>query len=540
MQKITTTKFAVYFFLLMVIGISRMVAQQRPNVLLIMADDMGYSDIGCYGGEINTPNLDRLASNGLQFKQFYNTARCCPTRASLLTGLYPHQTGIGGMVGGNSKIPAYAGDLNDQCVTIAEALGQSGYTTYMTGKWHISKSTSPEDRHNWPIQRGFDKFYGTITGAGSYFNPATLTFNNDAVSVSQKDDFYYTNAISDSTITFLRDHFSNSPERPFFFYVAYTAPHWPLHALEKDIKKYKGIYSKGWNALRKERIKRMKQMGLIEEEWTLSEPTTGIQDWNEVEDQDWELRRMMTYAAQIDAMDQGIGRIIDYLEQTGALDNTLILFLSDNGGCAETFDRHTDWVRRYGPKTTLTGKEVIYGNEKEAIAGNPDTYMSYGEGWANLSNTPFRYYKHYGYEGGVATPFIVHWPNGLSGKKGFCSEVASILDVMPTVLEATNTAYPAVYNGNSIKPLEGESLLSAFTGKHLERKNWFMEHEGNRAVRNGKWKLVSAINKEWELYDMEKDRTETKNLKNQYPERANELENLWNSWARRIEVYPNK
>jgi arylsulfatase len=310
--------------------------------------------------------------------------------------------------------------------------------------------------------------------------------------------------------------------------------------LEKDIEKYEGVYSKGWDTLRKERINRMKQIGLIDKEWLLSEPPKDIPSWTDVENKDWEIRRMKTYAAQIDAMDQGIGQIIDYLDQNNLLDNTIILFLSDNGGCAETFNQETEWVRKYGPKTTLTGKEVIYGNESSAMAGTPDTYMSYGEGWANLSNTPFKYYKHYGYEGGVATPFIVHWPSGLSRKNEFVNEVASILDVMPTVLEATNTPYPVVYNGHSIKPLEGESLLSVFAGKQLERKNWFMEHEGNRAIRNGKWKLVSARNKEWELYNMEKDRTETKNLRNKYPQTAKELETLWDSWAQRVGVYPNK
>ena len=540
MHKTATRRLVIYLFLFMAVAIIRVDAQKRPNVLLIMADDMGYSDIGCYGGEIQTPNIDKLAANGLRFKQFYNTARCCPTRASMLTGLYPHQTGIGGMVDDNSEIPAYAGDLNRQCVTIAEALGRDGYATYMTGKWHISKSTSPEDKHNWLKQRGFDKFYGTITGAGSFFNPATLTYNNNAVSISTKDNFYYTNAISDSTVTFLQNHNQKIPDQPFFFYVAYTAPHWPLHALEKDIQKYDGVYSKGWDKLRKERIRRMEQMGLINKEWELSEPSPDIPSWQDIENKDWEIRRMKTYAAQIDAMDQGIGKIIDHLKRNNLLDNTIILFLSDNGGCAETFDSSTEWVRRYGPKTTLEGAEVTYGNDTDLMAGTPDTYMSYGKPWANLSNTPFRYYKHYGHEGGVATPFIVHWPKGFSEKNKFRDEVASIIDIMPTILDITNTPYPLNYNGISIQSMEGESLLPVFAGNHLTRKDWFMEHQKNKAVRSGKWKLVATANGDWELYDMEKDRTETNNIRDRYPDMAKNLEEKWNTWAWRTKVLPRK
>lgn len=511
-----------------------------PNILLIMADDMGYSDIGCYGGEIKTPNLDRLAGKGVRLTQFYNSARCCPTRASLLTGLYPQQTGIGGMVGGNNPLPAYAGDLNNQCVTMAEALGKNGYATYMTGKWHIAKSTSTTDIHNWPLQRGFQKYYGTITGAGSFFDPKTLTYNNTPVSVSEKDNFYYTNAISDSTVTFLKEHLKKSNETPFFFYVAYTAPHWPLHALEKDIKKYEGIYSAGWGKLRNERIKRMQQMGIINKDWKLSEPGSMVASWEAVEKKDWELQRMMTYAAQIEVMDQGIGRIVDFLEKSGTLENTLVIFLSDNGGCAETFNEADKWVQAYGPEKTLNGDKVFYGNNNDLMAGSPNTYMSYGPSWANLSNTPFRYYKHYGFEGGVATPFIMHWPNRFSKINKIRDEVASIIDVMPTVLAATNTPYPLTYNGHSIQPMEGTSLLPVFDGKHLKRKTWFMEHEGNKAVRDGKWKMASTGNGKWELFDMDKDRTETNNILSQNPKIGQKLEKMWNEWAWRVHVLPRK
>ena len=251
-------------------------AQKQPNIVLIMADDMGFSDIGCYGGEIKTPNLDKLAENGVRFTQFYNNARCCPTRAALLTGLYPHQVGVGGMVGHGY------GDLNNKCVTIAEALKTNGYATYMTGKWHVADSNTNDDIHNWPIQRGFDKFYGTIKGVGSYFDPYTLTNNNENVKLKPDDKFYYTDAISDSTVTFLDQHFKEKANKPFFFYVAYTAPHWPLHALEKDIAKYEGVFDKGWDVLREERLVRMKKMGIIPKSTKLSQRDFRATEWNSV------------------------------------------------------------------------------------------------------------------------------------------------------------------------------------------------------------------------------------------------------------------
>jgi len=513
--------------------------EKQPNIILIMADDMGYSDIGCYGGEVKTPNLDGLAQNGLRFTQFYNNARCCPTRASLLTGLYPHQAGIGYMVDGSSKHPAYQGDLNNDCVTIAEVLKENGYSTYMTGKWHVAKSVSPDDKHNWPNQRGFQKFFGTITGAGSYFDPATLTSNNNSVEIKSEDNFYYTDAISDSTVTFLQKHFSEKPGKPFFFYVAYTAPHWPLHALEEDIEKYNGVYSKGWDEVRESRFKRMKEIGIIDPNWKLSKRDEQVPKWEDAEKKNWEERRMMTYAAQIDNMDQGIGRILDQLKKEGELDNTLIIFLADNGGCAESFNSDTEWIRRYGPKTTFEGNEVIYGNDNELPAGSPGTYMSYATPWANVSNSPFRKFKHYGYEGGVSTPFIVHWPKGFTAKNKFQKEVGSMIDVMPTILDAADIDYPSIYKDNTIQPVEGESLLPVFQGERLNRNQWFMEHGGNRAYRKNNWKIVGmSNNKSWELYNLKEDRTETVNLATEFPEKLDSMSNEWEQWAWRVKVFP--
>ncbi|MBN1846876.1 MAG: sulfatase-like hydrolase/transferase, partial [Sedimentisphaerales bacterium] len=284
---------------------------RRPNIILIMSDDMGYSDIGCYGSEIETPNLDALAANGLRFTQFYNTARCCPTRASLLTGLYPHQAGIGHMME-DRKLAGYRGDLNPNCLTIAEVLKLAGYRTYMTGKWHVTPCRRDQlSKHNWPCQRGFDRFFGTIHGAGSFYDPNTLTRDNEFI--VPDEDFYYTDAISDNAVRFLQDHHNSDGDRPFFLYVAYTAAHWPLHALPKDIAKYRGKYDQGWDALRRQRLERMVELGLVDAKWRLSERDESVPAWQDARRKDWHARRMEVYAAMIDNMDQGIGRIVKTL-----------------------------------------------------------------------------------------------------------------------------------------------------------------------------------------------------------------------------------
>jgi arylsulfatase len=398
-----------------------------PNIVLIMSDDMGFSDIGCYGGEINTPNLDRLAGNGLRFTQFYNTSRCCPTRAALLSGVYQHQAGIGLMTG-NKNLPGYKGELGRDVVSIAEALGTAGYRSYMSGKWHVTRFTRPEGpQDNWPMQRGFSKFYGTITGAGSFYDPATLCRGNTFITPVndpkyKPDTYYYTDAISDNAVAFLGDHAKETPEKPFFLYVAYTTAHWPMHALPKDIAKYKGKYDKGFAPIRAERLKRLKAAGLVDSSTELSPQSD---DWEKVKDKPWESRNMEVYAAMIDNMDQGIGRIVAEIERQGKLDNTLIVFLQDNGGCAEGFGRYTPKkpYRKYKPlgpdqfqtkiwppMQTRDGRALRTG--PGVMAGPEDTFIGYGRGWANVSNTPFREYKHFVHEGGVSTPLIVHWPAG--------------------------------------------------------------------------------------------------------------------------------
>ena len=493
----------------------------KPNILLIMADDMGYSDLGSYGSEIDTPNINRLADEGLRFTQFYNAARCCPTRASLLTGLYPHQAGMGGMVVGNpeSREPGpYQGYLNDNCLTIAEVLKNAGYTTLMSGKWHVG-----EFRPVWPVDRGFDRYYGLISGAANYFN-VTRAKNPNARRVMAQDDqalplptenFYMTDAITDHAVNMLQEY----TDGPFFHYVAYTAPHWPLHALPEDIAKYKGKYKQGWDELRKERYERMVNMGLIDPEWKLSERDDAALAWEDVPDKELMDLKMAVYAAQIDRMDQGIGKILKTLEDQGRLDNTLVLFLSDNGACHESGALGRDF----------------WGNGVEP--GGPDSYQSYGRSWSNAGNTPFRLHKHWTHEGGIATPLIVRWPQTIKSGGELTHQPGHIIDFMATFVDIAGAVYPTEYNGNAILPQQGKSLLPIFQGETREPHDYlFWEHERNRAVRHGNWKLVARDSGEWELYDLEADRSETTNLATKHPELVNQLESKWMEWANTIGV----
>lgn len=517
----------------------------RPNIVLIINDDMGYSDIGCYGGEIDTPNLDRLADNGLRFTQFYNSPRCSPSRASLLTGLYPHQTGIGILTYPTGP-EGYAGDLNQQCVTIAEVLKGNGYRTYMSGKWHVSSNlTEPTD--SWPKQRGFDEFYGTIIGAGSFYNPNTLTRDNDNIEQEAVDDesFFYTDAISNQAAINIKKHMENGNDEPFFHYVAYTAPHWPLHAHDEDIAKYKSRFDDGWDQLREQRMQRMIEAGIIESDWKLTERDASQPEWEKAENKEWLLRCMEVYAAQVDRMDQGIGKIMDALEETGQLDNTLIIFLADNGACAEDIPENVSMEELVNElmiarSHTRAGEEVIIGNQPEIMPGPENTYQSYGVAWANLSNTPFRLYKHWTHEGGVSTPLICHWPEGIEETGGFRRTPGHLPDIMATIVDITGASYPEEFNGNKIPHFEGQSLTGVFTSDSLPERPIFWEHEGNSAVRLGNWKMVREYPNDWELYDMEQDRTETHNLSGLYPEVIKDLSEKYDKWAVRCGVIPRE
>ena len=498
----------------------------RPNIIVILADDMGYSDIACYGGEIETPNIDRLASNGLRYRQFYNCARSCPTRASLMTGLYPHQAGMGWMAAADMQRPTYQGYLNNQCVTIAEVLNDAGYGTYMCGKWHLNSERKNNGgvADNWPTQRGFDRFYGIVTGASNYFD-VQYHYGNQPGRSPGDGSFYLTHALSDSAVAFVSNH--DFTEKPLFLYLAYNAPHWPLHALQNDINKYVERYKAGWDKLRTERFERQQKMGLFGKDVILSPRDETVTAWESLtpEQQHEFVMRMAIYAAQIDAIDQGIGKLIESLEKNGQLDNTMIMFLSDNGACAE----------------------FLSSGIRKEVDGKSDTFESYRINWANLSSTPYREYKHFTNEGGIATPLIIHYPKGIKQKmnNSWVDDYGHLVDIMATCVDLANTKYPETYKGNAIVPLEGVSLVPNFSGKKINRKPTFWEHEGNIAMRDGKWKLVckTVEGQPFDetticLFDMEKDPTELNDLSEKYPERKMQMYDAWKQWAESIGVLP--
>jgi arylsulfatase A-like enzyme len=527
----------------------------RPNVIVIMSDDMGFSDLGCYGGEIQTPNLDALAANGLRFTQFYNTARCCPTRASLLTGLYPHQAGIGHMMADWQK-PGYRGDLNKSCRLFGEVLKPAGYRSYAVGKWHITRFAAKDGpKDNWPLQRGFDRFYGTIHGAGSFYDPSSLVRDNTMISPYADPDYkprtyYYTDAIADHATKFVTDHARDHKDKPFFLYVAFTAAHWPMHALPEDIAKYKSKYDNGYEPSRKARFEKAAKLGLIDPNQAMSPQA---ENWDKVADKKWEAAGMEVYAAMIDRMDQGIGKLVAELKKSGQFENTLIFFLQDNGGCAEVQGRteqknHPNIARPEKPTfpvmkpedfaaagsvpaQTRDGFPVRMGNK--VMPGPEDTYVAYGRGWANVSNTPFREYKHWVHEGGISTPLIAHWPKGISAKGELRQHPGHLIDIAATVYDLAGAQYP-----KDATPLEGKSLVPAFAGKPIDREAIYWEHEGNRAVRAGDWKLVAKHNQKWELYDISKDRVESTDLAAKMPEKVKELSEKYDTWAKQAQVEP--
>jgi arylsulfatase len=542
---------------------SRLSAAEKPNIVVILTDDMGFSDLGCYGGEISTPNLDALAAGGVRFTQFYNTARCCPTRASLLSGLYPHQAGVGHMMDDKGdKFPGYRGDLNRNCVTLAEAVKPTGYRAYAVGKWHVTRHNGPKaPNHNWPLQRGFDRFYGTIHGAGSFFDPSTLTRDNTPISPFADPDYkpktyYYTDAISDHAVKFVADHDRDHKDKPLLMYVAYTAAHWPMHALPEDIAKYKGKYADGYEAIRKARFAKAAKLGLIDPKQAMS---PGAGDWSAVTDKAWEAAGMEVYAAMVDRMDQGVGKIVAELKRTGRLDNTLILYMQDNGGCAEVQGRagnknHPNIERPAKPTLPVMAADALLPPGSvppqtrdgfpvrmgpKVMPGPADTYVAYGRVWANVSNTPFREYKHWVHEGGISTPLIAHWPKGIGAKGELRTQPGHLIDVMATCVELSGAKYPTKIGEHTITPLEGKSLLPAFANKPIERDALYWEHEGNRAVRAGDWKLVAkgAAGK-WELYDLKADRVEATDLVAKQPAKVKELAVLWQAWATRAKVLP--
>lgn len=512
---------------------------RRPNILLIVADDLGWSDLGCFGGEIHTPNLDKLATGGVRFTQFYNMARCCPSRASIMTGLYPHQVGMGNMTSAEPRtdFPGYSGALNDRNATLAEVLKKAGYSTWMAGKWHLGPPG--------PVGRGFDEYYGMVHGFDSFWDPTKYERlpKDRPVRSYPEGEFYATDAITDYALDFLRDARKRDGQ-PFFFYLAYNAPHFPLHAPEDVIDKYAPVYEEGWDKIREARHARMKKLGLVPKSQQLT-PRSEIPPnrfnrqtgwagkpnppWDSLEpDRKKDLaRRMAVFAAMVEIMDRGVGRVIDDLRSNGELDNTLVLFTSDNGACAE-WDPYGFDIRS-GPQN------VLHSGPELRKMGQPGTYHSYGSAWANAGNTPWRLYKHYAHEGGICSPLIAHWPKGTSRRNGVESQPGHVIDLMPTCVEAGGASYPSA----PMPAMEGRSLVPALRGKRIKRGPLFWEHEGNRAIRIGKWKAVAVQPAgRWELYDIDADRTELHDLAARHPARVKDMVRQWEQWARRTGAIP--
>ncbi|MDZ4656156.1 MAG: arylsulfatase [Bythopirellula sp.] len=494
----------------------------RPNIVVILVDDMGFSDLGCYGSEIPTPNIDALANNGVRFTQFYNTARCSPTRASLMTGLYPHQAGMGHLDNEVHKDSlGTTGRLRDDCVTIGEVLQQAGYFTCMTGKWHLGQQHGTV-----PWEQGFDRSLNSPVG-GIYFRKQPerkeLFLNGKLI---MKDDplfgpwWYSTDLWTDWGLKFIDEAFE--AEQPFFLYLAQCAPHFPLMAPKEDIQRYRGKYLEGWEKLREARHRRQIELGVVDSAWPLSEIPPDVPDWEKLSEEERERfdHMMAIYAAMIDRLDQNVGKLVKHLKERDALENTLILFLSDNGGNAES-----------GPNGIYQGQNP----------GGARSNVYLGQSWATLNNTPLRRYKHFTHEGGISTPLVAHWPAGIASERQGKLErqPGHLVDIMATVVDVTGAKYPTEYKGNAIQPMEGVSLRPALAGEPLERTNpIYWEHEGNRAIRRGKWKAVMKLKEPWELYDIEADRTEQRNLIAEQPELANELITAWEAWAERSDVGP--
>jgi arylsulfatase A-like enzyme len=517
--------FVICLFLLL--GTRSAFAADRPNILLIVADDLGFSDLGCYGGEIKTPNLDTIAKNGVRLTRFYSTGRCCPSRASILTGLYPHRAGLGHMVKDLGR-PGYQGRVADDAVTIGEVLKASGYRTFLSGKWHLGTDD--------PTKHGFEEFYGTLVSAKTFWDPnhfMRLPMGRKARKYSD-DDFYGTNALTDHALDFLKQA-RQTPDDSWFLYLAFNAPHFPLHAPKKDIAKYADTYNVGWDEIRRQRHQRLKQLGIISDDTKLS-PRSRYWDWGEEEtgtNPAWEdvpvdrrkdlARRMAVYAAMVDVMDRNIGRMISDLIDNDELTNTLVIFISDNGACAE-------WDP-YGFDVKSSPNNILHRGEQIERMGAHGTYHSVGSGWANASNSPWRLYKHYNHEGGISSPCIVQWPAELKRRGEIDHRPSHLIDLMPTVLEAANTHYPNQARGKNTAPLAGKSILPLLRGESVKKRALYFEHEGNRAVTQGRWKLTALKGQPWVLYDLESDRTELIDLAAKQPDIVDKLDEQWSEWA---------
>ena len=539
-----------------VLGFSAIVSAQpsRPNVIVILADDMGYSDLGCFGGEVHTPNLDALASEGVRFTNFYNNARCCPSRASILTGLYAHQAGVGAMTQKTDR-PGYLGHLKPTAPTIAEVLAASGYRTAMFGKWHVSNTIEGPDHmralsrqtfpklfspiEQYPTRRGFQTFYGTLWGVVDYFNPFSLV-DGEAPVNELSQGFYITDALNDRAAEYIRAN--AGAQQPFFVYIAHNAPHWPLHARAEDVEKYRAQYTEGWDAVRDARYRRMIDMGLIDAKTSGLSSPVGREKWDKLSaaEKRFQAGLFQAHAAMIDRMDQGLGRVFQALKDARLWENTLIIFLSDNGASPERyvdpgFDRAT---------IARDGKPIEYGyGDMTKLPGDEHTWFYIGADWAHVANTPYRKAKASQYNGGERTPTIVHWPAGLKVPSGaFVRARGHVIDLMPTVLDVAGAKMPEMFAGQTPHALQGRSLRPLFDGAS-DRPDYpalFGEHEGGRSViAPDNWKLIRDRGEsEWHLYDLNTDQTEMHDRITEQPERARAMEAMWNEWAKENDVLP--
>ena len=508
------TNVPLLFAVLLALALSSQAAE-RPNIVLIMADDLGFSDLGCYGAEIRTPHLDQLARDGLRFSQFYNTAKCHSSRVSLLTGLYCDQAGSSSLSRG---------------ATIAEALGAAGYSTAMSGKWHLSGN---------PVDFGFDHYWGHLSGATNFFTgDGTFRLGNkpwDVPADLNGKPFYTTTAITDFAIDFIDEMVpanKGTEAPPFLLYVAYNAPHYPLQAPEQEVAKYKGVYAAGWDELREQRYRKQLKSDLFLRDYKLSPRPRHVPSWESLSNDEkaWEARRMEVFAAMVDVVDQNVGRLISHLKEKGEWDNTLFLFCSDNGAC---------------PFERTRGKDLE--------PWDPASYWCYDVGWAHVGNTPFRLYKQNQHEGGISSPLIAHWPRGLSAKPGRSTTEANrtlrqsplgmvtdqpghLIDFMATFLDLGEATYPKKVGSRIIDPLQGKSLVPVLEGRQRAGHETLYQHFGtDRALRQGDWKVVAAKGGRWELYNMTEDRTELNDLRQNHPERATRMIKEWFRIAREVD-----
>ena len=483
----------------------------RPNIIVIMTDDMGFSDVGCYGGEVETPHLNRLAAQGLRFTQFYNTSKCMTTRASLLSGLYSTQSYR------NRR-------LSDNCVTIAETLQPAGYHTIQTGKWHLGS----ENKKWWPTGRGFDRCFGCPAGGGFYFRPSAFNqprsvVRGEEVIYSQKIDppkgWYTTDAYTDEGLAYVRE--AVEKKKSFFWYLAYNAPHWPLRAKPEDIAKYRGKYKAGWDVLRQQRYQRMVEMGIIHPESKLSPREKSVPAWTSLSEKEKDVQdlRMATYAAMVDCVDQNVGKIVAKLKELDVYDDTLLLFLSDNGADSSG--------------------GAMGENRGKGVCGTAESFAFTGACWANVSNAPFRKYKTYSLEGGISSPLIAHWPKGIVAdvRGSLVSQPTHLIDIMSTCVDVTDASYPTTFKNRAITPMEGTSLKPAFTGQAFKREApLYFNYSQGRAVRDGNWKLVSHARNSWQLYDMTSDRTELRDLSAKLTDRVRKMAQQWKELEQRCRV----